>query len=272
MTDFSGGATMNTVAQEVSEFATQLAFQIGYYSALNDKSFGDAPIHDGVNYYRISFAWYWGYGGSLNVQSSIKNACGTSLTVYGQTFTNNFGGRLDRDTLRLFSMKEIQNVSDEKRMAFASLTETLLKTMFHRSHWDNHYGICQSSFHKPDRYHGFILKEWAGRLLCDGCANTLSLTEAVYHRTGEPGPERSERDKMTPRLRWEIIERDKFTCQSCGRSAPDVILHVDHKIPIALGGKTEISNLHTLCSGCNLGKSAKMPTQSTLELWEQSTP
>ncbi len=39
-----------------------------------------------------------------------------------------------------------------------------------------------------------------------------------------------------PKQRFDILRRDKFTCQYCGRSAPDVELHVDHIIPRAKGG------------------------------------
>lgn len=35
-------------------------------------------------------------------------------------------------------------------------------------------------------------------------------------------------------------------------------LHVDHIMPISKGGKTEPSNLRTLCIDCNLGKGAKI--------------
>jgi len=33
-----------------------------------------------------------------------------------------------------------------------------------------------------------------------------------------------------------------------------VVLHADHVTPVALGGKTVMENLQTLCGGCNLGK------------------
>ncbi len=59
------------------------------------------------------------------------------------------------------------------------------------------------------------------------------------------------------RLRWVILNRDKFTCQYCGRRAPDVILQVDHKVSIANGGSDEESNLITSCSACNIGKSSE---------------
>lgn len=56
-------------------------------------------------------------------------------------------------------------------------------------------------------------------------------------------------------LRFSILERDNFTCQYCGRKAPDVELHVDHYVPVAAGGSNDPSNLVTACADCNLGKS-----------------
>jgi len=71
--------------------------------------------------------------------------------------------------------------------------------------------------------------------------------------------EQTERNKMTAGLRYDILKRDKFRCQICGRSAEDgVKLHVDHIIPISKGGLTEWNNLRTLCQDCNLGKSNKI--------------
>ena len=60
------------------------------------------------------------------------------------------------------------------------------------------------------------------------------------------------------RLRFKVMQRDNFKCCACGASPakdPSVELHIDHIIPWAKGGETEIDNLQTLCSKCNLGKS-----------------
>jgi hypothetical protein len=56
------------------------------------------------------------------------------------------------------------------------------------------------------------------------------------------------------KLRFEVFKRDKFTCQYCGKSAPDVTLHCDHIQPISKGGIDNILNLITSCQDCNLGK------------------
>ena len=67
-----------------------------------------------------------------------------------------------------------------------------------------------------------------------------------------------ERAKMSASLRYDVLKRDGFRCQICGATQADgVKLHVDHVVPIAKGGKTEFSNLRTLCERCNLGKGAK---------------
>ncbi len=60
------------------------------------------------------------------------------------------------------------------------------------------------------------------------------------------------------RLRFKIMQRDNFKCQICGASPainPGTILHIDHIVPCAKGGRATIDNLQTLCDKCNLGKS-----------------
>lgn len=67
-----------------------------------------------------------------------------------------------------------------------------------------------------------------------------------------------QRNLMTPALRYDIMKRDGFRCVLCGAKADEgAKLHVDHIKPIAKGGKSEASNLRTLCDRCNLGKSDK---------------
>lgn len=61
---------------------------------------------------------------------------------------------------------------------------------------------------------------------------------------------------LSVRVRFQVLRRDKFTCQYCGAKAPDVQLEIDHVIPVVLGGSRELSNLRTACQACNAGKSA----------------
>ncbi|MDE7425367.1 MAG: HNH endonuclease [Lachnospiraceae bacterium] len=65
------------------------------------------------------------------------------------------------------------------------------------------------------------------------------------------------RKPISNKLRFEVFKRDNFTCQYCGRMAPDVILQVDHINPVSKGGTNDILNLVTSCFECNNGKGAR---------------
>lgn len=67
----------------------------------------------------------------------------------------------------------------------------------------------------------------------------------------------SNRKPLPKGLRFEVFKRDKFKCQYCGANAPEVILNVDHIVPVAGGGGNGITNLITACQSCNSGKSDK---------------
>jgi len=59
-----------------------------------------------------------------------------------------------------------------------------------------------------------------------------------------------------------VLNRCGFTCQYCGRKSPEVILHVDHIIPLSEGGTSLPENLIASCSDCNSGKGAKPIVQA----------
>ncbi len=67
------------------------------------------------------------------------------------------------------------------------------------------------------------------------------------------------RRTIPPGLRWRVFSRDDLKCTVCGKDPKhyEITLEVDHIIPWSEGGPTEIDNLRTLCSKCNLGKSNK---------------
>jgi hypothetical protein len=56
------------------------------------------------------------------------------------------------------------------------------------------------------------------------------------------------------RLRWEVWERDNFTCLHCGNRR---FLTVDHIIPESRGGTLDLDNLQTLCKPCNSRKGVR---------------
>lgn len=54
--------------------------------------------------------------------------------------------------------------------------------------------------------------------------------------------------------RFQVLERDMFTCQYCGAKAPFVNLEIDHIVPVSKGGDNDLGNLITACEKCNQGK------------------
>jgi 5-methylcytosine-specific restriction endonuclease McrA len=62
---------------------------------------------------------------------------------------------------------------------------------------------------------------------------------------------------VRPRLRWLVLERDGHRCVGCGRGgAEGATLEIDHIVPVAAGGRSELSNLRVLCEACNRGRGA----------------
>lgn len=63
-----------------------------------------------------------------------------------------------------------------------------------------------------------------------------------------------------------ILEEQNFTCPYCLASLADGY-HVDHYIPLSLGGSNWPDNLQCLCPTCNTRKGAKLPYDWHKELW-----
>src|SRR5450759_4952715 len=84
---------------------------------------------------------------------------------------------------------------------------------------------------------------------------------ASVNRHGTPAGRRTRRarDPIRAQMRFGVLQRDGFRCRYCGRpgSAPGVVLHVDHVVPLAAGGASTEDNLLTACDECNLGKSTR---------------
>ena len=66
--------------------------------------------------------------------------------------------------------------------------------------------------------------------------------------------ERKKRKQSRLKLRFQALLRDNFTCQYCGRKAPEVEIQVDHRFPKSKGGLDKIENYITSCRDCNIGK------------------
>ena len=129
------------------------------------------------------------------------------------------------------------------RLGFATIDERAL-TVQYRFSYTSGGGLAQRSFTVP------MTEENIAKLI-----NILEgkLTASAFAK--------EQRTLMTRKLREFIKKRDNFTCCNCGNSTyiePNLLLEIDHIIPVAKGGQTVEDNLQTLCWKCNRAKSDKI--------------
>ena len=67
--------------------------------------------------------------------------------------------------------------------------------------------------------------------------------------------------------RFEVFNRDKYTCQYCGRQTRELTL--DHVIPRGQGGKHVWDNVVSACIPCNRHKGGRTPDEARMKLLRQ---
>ena len=70
--------------------------------------------------------------------------------------------------------------------------------------------------------------------------------------------------------RFEIFNRDSYTCQYCGKKTYQLTL--DHVIPRYRGGQHTWENVVSACVPCNRRKAGKSPEQSGMRLARRPSP
>lgn len=89
-------------------------------------------------------------------------------------------------------------------------------------------------------------------------AMTEYLAERIKFKKSAAG----QRALMTAKFRTFIKQRDGYACRLCDVSVaaePNLLLEVDHIVPVSRGGQSTETNLQTLCWRCNRSKSNKLP-------------
>lgn len=268
---------LSHVSEQLTWFVPRFLFAVGAANARQSTLSESYNAHDAhVDALSYSVKWWDDFSGfNIDVRRN-----GNHIHFVESYHENGWGGSLRFDQCRLHTRSQLSNMEwmntmnpqwgakvDDLLLECAALADSFLSVWIPGITWKRKVSLCQSQIHSSlacsnspticDHHHG--------RYICDECAKHLSLDVRVI--PDEPKRNKTEREKLTPSLRWQILDKYACTCQGCGRKPPEVKVHVDHKIPIAQGGKTEVDNLHVLCEKCNLGKSDKMPSQKTMELW-----
>jgi 5-methylcytosine-specific restriction endonuclease McrA len=89
----------------------------------------------------------------------------------------------------------------------------------------------------------------------------VELIKALEEKLTISAFTKEQRALMTNKLREFIKKRDNFTCCNCENSIhiePNLLLEIDHIIPLSKGGLTTEKNLQTLCWKCNRNKGSKI--------------
>lgn len=94
----------------------------------------------------------------------------------------------------------------------------------------------------------------------------IDYMKLVMKRTKAISPDARKRKPISGKTRLNVLERDDYRCQMCGRTVEDgVKLHIDHIVPVSKGGSNDIDNLQVLCHKCNLAKHDRMDLKATRE-------
>jgi 5-methylcytosine-specific restriction endonuclease McrA len=72
--------------------------------------------------------------------------------------------------------------------------------------------------------------------------------------------------RHVPFTRWNIYQRDSYTCQYCGEGHDPEDLTFDHVVPASAGGTRSWTNIVTACYDCNRRKGARTPEQAGMKL------
>lgn len=132
-----------------------------------------------------------------------------------------------------------------KRLGLAVIDEAVLNVEY-KFAYTSDGGMAQRSFTVP-------MNE----------ENITELINRLESKLTTQALAKEQRALMTSKLRTQIKERDNYTCCQCGNSThaePNLLLEIDHIIPIAKGGLTKEDNLQTLCWKCNRSKGSKLIT------------
>ena len=69
--------------------------------------------------------------------------------------------------------------------------------------------------------------------------------------------------------RQNLLERDDFRCQYCGKNFPVKELNMDHVVPRDRGGGTSWENVAISCIKCNSKKSNRSPKEAGMRLLKE---
>ena len=130
------------------------------------------------------------------------------------------------------------------------------------SKWDGLHGYCKECTSAKDRKY------------YEKSSRKYAPYNPEYYKSEKSKQKKSERDakrrymmrnanaqhKITPEIIDYIVSKYGGKCVYCGVSC-EKKFHIDHKVPLSLGGGNDIDNLALSCPKCNFKKRTKTDVQ-----------
>ena len=176
------------------------------------------------------------------VSKALKDSLDNRIKYesYKKEITSCYYGKFDADTsdynIEKLKKYEKEMVRDE---ILTPTTGVEIKVVLTRTDIGGNYQEKKSQIFRAEEIKGII--------------NKLHQKRRDYYLNPDIWDSivRVERAKVSNKLRFAVFQRDHERCAKCGSRKN---LEVDHIYPISKGGKTEMSNLQTLCHRCNVRK------------------
>jgi 5-methylcytosine-specific restriction endonuclease McrA len=214
------------------------------------------------------------------IQAVARNLGKTSITVNEFNDGSSFSAAVLRSRFgswpKALNIAGLSTTKSGKRYSDLECFENLANVWSHYGRQPQHDDMRWPPSIVGSKAYVSRWKTWRGAILAFvQWANDDKVLQAEIATSNDVKPTRVQRKTAQPerdqrrvplRLQFKVFHRDSFRCVACGRSPAThlgTVLHADHIIPWVKGGKTEITNLQTLCGHCNLGKGDWTPEPET---------
>lgn len=239
--------------------------------------YGHSDYYDNSNYnYKRSELKKQKY--SPNVYNCSRTVCDNARQHPFKYVCKYFNIKTDEQTLSDF--ENILNnfeAAESGKIALKNEKEKLLNSIsneipflinkFGKTRLEKELGFTEIDFktvYFPKYTFKYVSSGGNASLQCDVVMDIQNLNRFVKYLSDNIKFKKSiagQRALMTSELRKQILRRDNYTCKNCGASIheePNLLLEIDHIIPVSKGGLTTEENLQTLCWKCNRKKGAKI--------------
>jgi 5-methylcytosine-specific restriction endonuclease McrA len=175
---------------------------------------------------------------------------------------------LDRGSPRGYWEKKAMGPLDRTVLVLNRLWQAVNLCSARRAFCLLYQGYAQVVHKEGDGYATYAFWEWLER---STCYEGSDVVRTVSFRVRVPkvillvffDKLPSKEVKLT---RYNVFQRDNFTCQYCGRRFGKEFLNLDHVIPKERGGQTTWENLVCSCVECNSRKGNRTPKEAGMRL------